>query len=467
MATLRANYNLKNNSGSYDKIAFTTTADQIITDDQRQFVSQEEKDLITNHVHYYAGSNTAGGPALSAYEAKEANFATTADKANTLVNSRTINGTAFNGSANITTSNWGTARTITIGSTGKSVNGSGNVSWTLSEIGASPTSHTHTRIGDSSYYVEVSSSYIKLSAPRINLSGASISSDVFPDTTSYNLGVQGGNWWNQTNTTTLNTTTIKNSKNSQGPLISTFRGPTTYYTTNASKGSGMKFIGSSGPTAEIFCGSTGCALYSHSGYSLHIGAFGAHDTISIGTNYITITDTHYLAITRLTYQKSGGYLGNTWAIASLCHFLPDTNNKFALGSGSYRWNTIYLNSSPNVSSDKTLKTNIQYVDKAKARSVINPNSFHSFVKDELKIATYNMIDEDPKDITRTHKTNTQVGFIADDIVDTTIGSIFTERDEGGRLSYDLGSYVSVLAVALQEEIKKREALEQKVLALSK
>ena len=31
---------------------------------------------------------------------------------------------------------WTTARTITIGSTGKSVNGSGNVSWTLSEIGA-------------------------------------------------------------------------------------------------------------------------------------------------------------------------------------------------------------------------------------------------------------------------------------------------------------------------------------------
>ena len=38
---------------------------------------------------------------------------------------------------------WTTARTLTIGSTGKSVNGSGNVSWTLAEIGAAPASHTH------------------------------------------------------------------------------------------------------------------------------------------------------------------------------------------------------------------------------------------------------------------------------------------------------------------------------------
>ncbi|WP_019539792.1 tail fiber domain-containing protein [Proteiniphilum acetatigenes] len=56
--------------------------------------------------------------------------------ATTLQTARTINGTSFNGSANITTSNWGTARTITIGGTGKSVNGSANVSWATSEIAA-------------------------------------------------------------------------------------------------------------------------------------------------------------------------------------------------------------------------------------------------------------------------------------------------------------------------------------------
>ena len=62
--------------------------------------------------------------------------ASTANSAATLTTARNINGTSFNGSADITTANWGTTRTITIGSTGKSVNGSGNVSWSLAEIGA-------------------------------------------------------------------------------------------------------------------------------------------------------------------------------------------------------------------------------------------------------------------------------------------------------------------------------------------
>ena len=60
-----------------------------------------------------------------------------------LTTARSINGTNFNGVANITTDFWGTARILTIGSTGKSVNGSANASWSLAEIGAAPVSHTH------------------------------------------------------------------------------------------------------------------------------------------------------------------------------------------------------------------------------------------------------------------------------------------------------------------------------------
>jgi len=64
--------------------------------------------------------------------------ASTASSAAILTTSRTINGTSFNGSADITTANWGTSRTLTIGNTGKSVNGSGDVAWSLAEIGALP-----------------------------------------------------------------------------------------------------------------------------------------------------------------------------------------------------------------------------------------------------------------------------------------------------------------------------------------
>ena len=94
---------------------------------------QENLDLTAysqvGHTHKYAGSDTVGGAASTAVK---------------LHTARKINGTNFDGTGNITTANWGTARNIQIGSTSKSVNGSGNVGWTLAEIGAAPTDHNHT-----------------------------------------------------------------------------------------------------------------------------------------------------------------------------------------------------------------------------------------------------------------------------------------------------------------------------------
>ena len=77
----------------------------------------------------------SGGGAMGIWAISVTGNAGTATK---LEESKTINGTSFDGSSNITTTNWGTARTITIGNKGKSVNGSANVSWTLDEIGAFP-----------------------------------------------------------------------------------------------------------------------------------------------------------------------------------------------------------------------------------------------------------------------------------------------------------------------------------------
>ena len=77
----------------------------------------------SSHTHNYAGSSSAGGSANSAVK---------------LATARAINGTNFDGSAAITTANWGTARTLTIGNSAKSVNGSADVLWKLSEIGAQP-----------------------------------------------------------------------------------------------------------------------------------------------------------------------------------------------------------------------------------------------------------------------------------------------------------------------------------------
>lgn len=73
-------------------------------------------------------------------------YANRAASADRLTIARSINGTNFDGTANITTSYWGTARNFTIGNTTRSVNGSGNVSWSFADIGGAPASHSHNYI---------------------------------------------------------------------------------------------------------------------------------------------------------------------------------------------------------------------------------------------------------------------------------------------------------------------------------
>lgn len=116
------------------------------------YVTESPDDNVTYMVPYTSPTGTAGGNrslytdngglsfnpgtnilACATFSGALSGNATSATQLQT---SRTINGTSFNGTASITTANWGTARTLTIGSTGKSVNGSTNVSWSLTEIGA-------------------------------------------------------------------------------------------------------------------------------------------------------------------------------------------------------------------------------------------------------------------------------------------------------------------------------------------
>jgi hypothetical protein len=78
--------------------------------------------------------NSIGAPSTTGVGASGSWDISVIGSAATLGTARNINGTSFNGSADITTANWGTPRTITIGATGKSLNGSVNVSWSVAEI---------------------------------------------------------------------------------------------------------------------------------------------------------------------------------------------------------------------------------------------------------------------------------------------------------------------------------------------
>jgi microcystin-dependent protein len=66
--------------------------------------------------------------------------------ASKLVTPRTINGTAFDGSANIVSTSWGAYRKVTIGNTTKDLNGGENFGWTLAEIGAGSAADVAARV---------------------------------------------------------------------------------------------------------------------------------------------------------------------------------------------------------------------------------------------------------------------------------------------------------------------------------
>jgi hypothetical protein len=163
-----------------------------------------------------------------------------------------------------------------------------------------------------------------------------------------------------------------------------------------------------------------------------------------------------------------------------CHFVPMANNVKHLGSTGNRWAYLYLTNSPNVSSDRSLKENIEYVHDEKTS--ISYNDMYNFVKDDLGLATYNFIGDDKQ----------KMNFIAQDLLynadgtDNKIGQMIvnpvavpteeeielakSKLDEGQEyeyptLSYDMGMYISVLAGALKESINKIEELKNKILEL--
>lgn len=102
-------------------------------------------DSSTNGIQYRSGWDTDKKPwrmLLDSVNAKHYNVGS----ATKLQTARQINGTNFDGTANIVTSYWGTARNFTIGNTTRSVNGSDNVTWSLADIGGAPASHSHNYI---------------------------------------------------------------------------------------------------------------------------------------------------------------------------------------------------------------------------------------------------------------------------------------------------------------------------------
>ena len=176
---------------------------------------------------------------------------------------------------------------------------------------------------------------------------------------------------------------------------------------------------------------------------------------------------------KLSYNSEAtpqGYDGN-WGIGCTCHIYPTTTARY-LGSSAHRWHSAYLVNSPNVSSDARLKENVKYMDNLPAETStyvgvldndeITTADLVEFVKNDLYMATYDykldttgMEDGEKEQVTSMN--NRQIGFIAQDVKDSKVGKYLVTEDDQGILGYETANWTSIIAGALQHEIRTREA----------
>ena len=175
-------------------------------------------------------------------------------------------------------------------------------------------------------------------------------------------------------------------------------------------------------------------------------------------------------------------LGNSMYCES--NIYPNGNNKYQLGSTNNRWSWLNLVNSPNVSSDRTMKENIQYLrnNTLSNDDTMTYSDMYNFVRDDLELAKYNFKGQDEEEINfiaqdllyNLDGTDNKVGqFIVNPVPPNTeeeIEAIKENLEEGQEyhdptLSYDMGNYVSVLAGALKSAINEIEILKQEVISL--
>ena len=167
-------------------------------------------------------------------------------------------------------------------------------------------------------------------------------------------------------------------------------------------------------------------------------------------------------------------------VAVCLHFSQDTSawtpyfgpgygdsNEIDLGRPDLRWKTIYATNALNTC-DIKYKENIIYLDDLLDSQTYSLNAqayssnevetpFLDFIKNDFKPALYNY--KSTAENGEIRQQDNQLGFIANDIIDTEIGGTFLYdfgEDEEQDIMVSASGYTTVVARALQEEIRTRD-----------
>lgn len=453
---------------------------------------------------WVATSGISVNYATSAGSATSASSATTAGScsgnaatATKLLAARSINGTSFDGSANITTANWGTSRTITIGSTGKPVNGSANVSWSLSDIGAAASSHSHdnyiTNSGSSNHtdgtlefrsnnayqpQLLLNNFSADTSGPYL-IMGSARGTRTAPSATlnGDNLGVVFYAGYIDSTYPSVNGAAI-NCKVTGPATSNKFPAALEFQTVNDSGVFGTRMTIGSDMLVQMHTGIK--TAFSRSGFGQTNGTFQVTDFIGSqaspgGTGIYFKNNSSNVAGMLYAAQAACGLVsdngltygapGHTWSVNKVQEMFldsgflrPYTNNGLALGASDSRWNIAYITNGVSTESDARSKKDI--VESNLGLDFIlrlNPVSYKW--KEDSSKAPAELVDR------------TNFGFIAQEVEESLEGQDFgglmydSQTDRYG-LRYE--QFIAPLTKAIQEQqeiinnLKARiEALEAK------
>lgn len=275
-----------------------------------------------------------------------------ANTATALQTARTINGTSFNGSANIVTSYWGTARNIKIGEVTKSVNGSANVEFTRNDMkvaaGAevsyvgTTTANSWYRIASSPVGIANSTSILSIEAVASGRHSniilyAGIS---YGNTASASLNILGSSAYTngQIQKVRIVYTTSYSGNYAYLEVQATGSISTTFYVKRVI-GSGNWTLLSSLTAGSIPSGYLSKEITPYSGGMTNTGNVHSMGYLESTLNGNTIQIGSQNA-TYAHFSSSKPFWFNTgMEINGYCY--PYTNNSFTLGSSSKRWSNVY------------------------------------------------------------------------------------------------------------------------------
>lgn len=221
--------------------------------------------------------------------------------------------------------------------------------------------------------------------------------------------------------------------------------------------------------------------YGH--YFRGLGQFIVDNAVGLIVRHgnMCLSGSGWLKADKMTYNTAGGWVNDagtqTWGVGCSNHFVPTTTTRY-LGTSSNRWQQLYCVTSPSVSSDARNKENVKYMynqpevinehTDVKENDEITTRDLLDFVLNDLYMVTFdykqdttNMEEGDIEQVTAMN--NRQIGFIAQDIENTKVGKYLITKDKEGVLSYESANWPSIVAGALQQEIRDRQAADKELM----